>query len=276
MALFFTLFLVIKVFMETIFKKVKDLIWACRKRRTWDHLVIHRRKLTENPPALILPLLCGHVKGKLSCPPELTILLVHNYDYEPIMEKSLRYVGIEDYTVLRSAINGPWVQTIKLIAILDYLKSDSCRTEYLLYCDSNDAVLRDDPREAIKYLEEENCDLLLSKTKSKKVYKGMPQVKAWTDQIAKEQGYPGWYINAGVFVARTSFLSEVLEAVMAYITDDDLPDKVLGQLLRHGDLGKRLPEFPKGCGSDQTILRYLHPQFYPRMKVDYKGRLALR
>jgi hypothetical protein len=262
--------------MVKIFKKAKDLIWAYSKRHTWDHLVIHRRKVTESPPALILPLLCGHVKEKLSCPPELTILLVHNYEDEPIMEKSLRYVGIENYTVLRPAIKGPWVQAVKVSAVLNHLKSGACKTEYLLYCDSNDAVLRDDPKRAIRYLQEENCDLLFSRTKSKKVYKGMPQIKAWTDQIAKEHGYPGWYINAGVFVARTHFLSEVLEAVMAYITDDDLPDKILDQLLRHGDLGKRLPEFPKGCGSDQTILRYLHPQFYPRMKVDYKGRLALR
>lgn len=264
------------MFVETIFKKVKDLLWACRKRRTWNYLVIHRRKLTENPPALILPLLCGHVKGKLSCPPELTILLVHNHEYETLMEKSLRYVGIENYIVLRPTLNGPWIQTVKVRAILNYLKSGACKTEYLLYCDSNDAVLRDDPSKTIRYLEEENCELLFSKTKSRKVYDYLPHVKDWTDHVAKEHGSPGWYINAGVFVARTSFLSEVLEAVMAYITDDDLPDKVLDQLIRNGDFKKRLPEFPKGCGSDQTILRYLHPQFYPRMKIDYQGRLALR
>ena len=262
--------------MVTIFKKVKDLIWACSKRHKWHHPVIHRRKLTKNPPSLILPLLCGHVKGKLSCPPELTILLVHNYEYEPIMEKSLRYVGIENFTVLRPPINGPWVHTVKVSAILNYLKSGACKTEYVLYFDSNDAILRDDPKKAIGYLREENCELLLSKTKSKSIYQYMPQVKAWTDHIAKENGHPGWYINAGVFVARTSFLSEVLEAVMAYITDDDLPDKVLNQLIQNGGLEKRCPEFPKGCGSDQTILRYLHPQFYPRMKIDYQGRLALR
>jgi hypothetical protein len=262
--------------METVFKKVKDLLWTCLKRRTWDYLVIHRRKLTENSPSLILPLLCGHVKGKLSCSPELTILLVHNHNYEPIMEKSLRYVGIENFTVLRPLINGPWRHTTKLISILDYLKSGSCKTEYLLYCDSDDAILRDDPRKAIRYLQEENCDLLFSKTKSKRIYKDMPHVKAWDDQIARENGYPGWYINSGVYVARALFLREVLEAARAYITETDLPATEYNRLKSNGTIGEHLPDFPKGCGSDQTIFRHIYPQFYPRMKLNYRGQIALR
>jgi hypothetical protein len=262
--------------MKKIFKKVKDLLWACCKRRTWEHVIIHRLKLTENPPALILPLLCGHVKGKLSCPPDLTILLIHNYDYEPLMEKSLRYVGIDNFTVLRPPINGPWVHTVKISAVLNYIKSGACKTEYLLYCDSNDAVLRDDPRKAIQYLKEENCELLFSKTRSKKIYDFLPDVKVWADRVAKEHGYPGWYINAGVYVARTSFLREVLETAMAYVTETDLPGSAFKRLKDTGTIYEYLPDFPKGYGCDQTILRYLHPQFYPRMKIDYQGRLALR
>lgn len=262
--------------MVKIFKKAKYIICACCKRYGGDYPVIHQRKITKSSPSLILPLLCGHVKGKLSCPPELTILLVHNYDYEPIMEKSLRYVGIENFTVPRPHINGPWVHTIKLIAILDYLKSGSCKTEYLLYCDSDDAVLRDDPRKAIRYLQEENCDLLFSRTKSKSIYKFMPHVKAWADHIAKENGYSGWYINSGVYVARALFLREVLEAAMAYVTETDLPATEFGGAIRNGTINKRLSDFPVGCGSDQTIFSFLHPRFYPRMKLDYRGRLAFR
>ncbi len=108
------------------------------------------------------------------------------------------------------------------------------------------------------------------------VYKGMPHVKAWTDQIAKENENPGWYINSGVYVARTLFLREVIEAAMAYVIDSDLPVTEYLQLKKNGTIGEHLPDFPKGCGSDQTIFRYLHPQFYPRMKLDYRGRLALR
>jgi hypothetical protein len=257
-------------------KKVKALLWVCRKGRTGDQLVIHSQKLIESPPDLIIHLLCGHVKGKLSCPPELTILLVHNHEYETLMEKSLRYVGIENFIVLRPPINKPWVHTVKISAVLSYLKSGACKTEYLLYCDSKDAILRDDPKKAIRYLEEENCELLFSKTRSKRVYNYLPQVKVWADQVAKEHGSPGWYINAGVFVGRTFFLREVLDAAMVYVTETDLTGPEFKRLKDNGTVYKNLPEFPKGFGCDQTILRYIHPQFYPRMKIDYQGRLALR
>ncbi len=63
---------------------------------------------------------------------------------------------------------------------------------------------------------------------------------------------------------------------MAYVTETDLPGSEYKRLKDSGTVGEHLPEFPKGCGCDQTILRYLHPQFYPRMKIDYQGRLALR
>ena len=164
-----------------IFKKIKDIVWASYKRHTWNHLIIHRPKLTGNPPSLVLPLLCGHVKGKLRYPPELTLLLVHNYEFLPIMELSLRYVGINNYTVLKSPVDGHWRQSNKPVAILNYLKSGSCKTEYILFCDSSDAVLRDDPGKAIRYLEEENCDLLFSRTKFKGGYECIPHIKAWAD-----------------------------------------------------------------------------------------------
>jgi hypothetical protein len=273
---FFILIFVVKMFMETILQKFKDLIWACLKKGTWDYPVIHRRKLTENPPSLILPLLCWHVKGKLSLQSDLTILLVHNYEYETLMEKSLRYGGIENFTVLPPPSNGAWHHSIKISTIFNYLKSGSCKTKYVLYCDSEDVILRDDPMKAIRYLQEENCSLLFSKTKAKTIYKFMPYVKAWTDRVAKENGYPGWYINAGVFVAQTSFLREVLELAMTDVTDADLPARDYKRLKGKGTIGEHLPDFPKGCGWDQTIFRYIHPQFYPRMKPDYRGRLALR
>lgn len=79
-----------------------------------NHLIIHRAKLVNNPPSLLLPLLCGPVKGKLCCPPELTILLIHNYEYLIKIELCLRYVGIELYVVLRPQVKGPWRHTIKL------------------------------------------------------------------------------------------------------------------------------------------------------------------
>jgi hypothetical protein len=255
-------------------KRFKDLLWALYRRHTWNYLVIHRHKLTRNHPSLVIPLLCGPAKKKLTCPPELNIVLVNNYQHLSLMELSLRYVGIENYTVLK--VNGPWRQSYKLKAIFDYLANNSKKTEYLLYCDSNDAVLRDNPQKAIQYLNEENCDLLFSRTKFKGGYECLPQIKAWADQIARGKGSPGWYLNSGVYIGRTNFLRQILEIALNYITEQDLSREEYRQLRLSGKLCERLPEFPRGCGSDQAIFRFLHPQFYPRIKVDYSGRLALR
>lgn len=87
-----------------------------------------------------------------------------------IMELSLRYVGITDYHVLKLKASEPWRQTKKISIVLNDLKSAGCKTDYILYCDSNDAVLRGNPAKAIRDLEEENCDLLFSRTKSKDNY----------------------------------------------------------------------------------------------------------
>lgn len=59
-----------------------------------NHLIIHRSKLVNHPPSLILPLLGGPVKGKLRCPPELTIMLMHNYEYLTKMELCLLLLAL--------------------------------------------------------------------------------------------------------------------------------------------------------------------------------------
>ena len=202
--------------------------------------------------------------------------MVHDYENPPIMEQSLVYTGIKNYVALKPKLNRPWYHSIKLVTILNYLNSGACKTEYILFADSDDAVLRDDPRKAIQYLEEENCDLLFSNTKFRGGYECMPEVKDWAGQVAKEKGALGLYLNSGVYIGRTAFFREVVEAAAAYVTDDDLSREEYGRRRRDGTLGERLPEFPKACGSDQAIFRFLHQRFYPRLKVDYLGRLALR
>ncbi len=104
----------------------------------------------------------------------------------------------------------------------------------------------------------------------------MPEMKEWTDRIAKKSGYGERYLNAGVYVAKTSFLREVMDTAMEYVTEDTISRQEYRELLQKEDSRENSPPFPKGIGFDQVILRYLHRQFYPRMKIDYKNRLALR
>jgi hypothetical protein len=258
-------------------RRLKVLLQPFYMRRSmWTCPVVHIRKLTNLPAPIALPLICGRSKGKLKCPSDLTILLIHNYTVEPIMEKSLRYVGVEDYVVLTPVLDGPWKMAIKLIELKKYLDSNACKTKYILYMDSDDAALRDDPAKTVQYLEEEDCDLLFPNTGWTSAYDCMPEVKRWADQDAARNGVTQRYINAGVFVGKTDFLKEVVDKAMEYVSDDDLPSEEYWRILDEGNLRDRLPEFPKRVGCDQEILRYLHPQFHPRMKVDYKDRLAIR
>lgn len=257
-------------------KTVKAFFEALIKRKHWDPIVIHSRRLTKLPSFITLPLLCGHVRGKLKCPSNLTILLIHNYRKEHILEKSLRYVGIENFVVLKAESKGHWSSTVKLLELKKFLQSDKCKTEYILYLDSDDTVLRDDPEKAIKLLQEVNCDFLLSKTTSVRGYGYMPQIRILADQIARENGYEELYPNAGVFIGKASFLEQVVNASLEYVTENDLSITEQRELRDKGTLLEKLPSYPKGCGSDQQILRYLHPRFYPRMNIDYRGRLAIR
>jgi hypothetical protein len=146
----------------------------------------------------------------------------------------------------------------------------------VLFLDADDVVLRDGPERAIALLAQEDCELLLSGTSFEAGYECMPDVKRWADRVASGHASNDRYINSGVYIGRTSFLREVLDAAKDFITERDFTREEYRSARRDGTLCERLPEFPKGIGSDQVILRYLHPRFYPRMKIDYEARLALR
>jgi hypothetical protein len=43
-----------------------------------------------------------------------------------------------------------------------------------------------------------------------------------------------------------------------------------------GKLCEALPDFPKGVGCDQAIIRFMHPKFHPRVKIYYQDQFASR
>lgn len=253
-----------------------QLIQYAVKGRKWDYMVIHRPSLARLPSSLTIPLLAGHVKGKLECPSEIQIVLIHNYDKMSLAEKSLRYVGINNYTVLKPEINGPWRNAEKLVILKKFLESKTSGSKYILYLDSSDVILRDEPRKALTYLREQKCDLLFSKTAFSAGYECMREVEAWTSNVAEKYGHSSSHLNSGVYIGTVDFLLEVLDSALEFVTNNDLTPKESWDLLQHGRLCEHLPDFPKAVGSDQMIMRYLYRQFYPRMKIDYPGKLALR
>jgi len=237
---------------------------------------VHSPQFLALPLALMLPRICGPVRGGLRCPSNVTIVLVHNYPGMPLTEKSLRYVGIDDYAVVRTPTARRFLNTDKLKAIVQWLDSGACRTEYVVYLDSSDVFVCGDPAIAVDLLERLQCDLLFSSEQGPNVYECMPDVKAWTDGIAEAMTASRRYLNAGVFVGRQAFLREVLAAALEYAAEDGLSHRELVAAIRAGSLRDQLPRFPSGCGSDQAILRYLHPRFFPRMQLDYECALAWR
>lgn len=246
-----------------------------RERHRWDSVVFHDPRLFNIPAAVALPLVCGPVKGALRNPDELTIVLVHNDEEPPLLERGLRYVGIDDFVVLRPEVTGEWRDTTKILALLDWLRAGGCRTEFVLYVDSRDALLRAAPWRAVTLLRELDCDCIFSSTAVSYGYACMPDVKAWADENARQHGYRQRYINAGVFVGRATFVRELFEEAVNFIGPDDWPRRVYRRHVRAGTLCEALPDFPHGVGTDQPIIRYLHPLFYPRLHCDYAGRLAV-
>lgn len=236
-----------------------------RNRHRWHSIAIHDDPITSLPPAILLPLVAGHLKGKVRHSSELEVVLVHNLPQDTIAEKSLRFLGVRDFTVLRPKGVTKWRHALKLVELEKFL--ENCRKRYILYVDSTDVVLRTDPTFAIRCLEANQCDLLMSSTTSKRAYKWMPEVHRQTDEIAARHGFQGLYPNAGVFAGTRDFLSEIVADAMQYVYEDDLTETKHIQ---------DFPNFPHRVGSDQKILRYLFPKYYPRMKVDYENCLAIR
>ena len=212
----------------------------------------------------------------MSCQKNLTIVLIHNYETESILEKSLRYVGIDNHVLLKPE-NGQWpANTQKIIELEKYIDSGNCSTEFILYIDSDDAVLRGDPGKAVEYLIEEDCDALYASTKSTRSFRHLPELKKWADKFACDNGYEKRYLNAGVFVAKTDFLKELLPAALEYVDNYDQSPPNRKKLHSKGTFYDGLPEFPKGVSSDQMIIRYLHPRYHSRIKIDFRQRLALK
>ena len=209
------------------------------------------------------------LEGVYKKPQNLTILTVNSTGKKSLFEQSLDYLGIKNYVVLNESFEGEWRHTLKIHFILNYLRSDKCKTKYILYCDAPDCILRDDPKEVVKLFKEHEklgIELLFCATASKRRFKLIPDVFEWTKTVAPKSGR---YLNAGAFIGTTDFIREVFEEAVLHIDPNNTFKEGIIRLCDD------LPEFPEGY-CDQTIFRYLHKQFYPRMDVDYINRIFYR
>ncbi len=233
--------------------------------------IVHNKRLGEILYRMMVQL--PGWKHAYRRPHHLDIITCHDYGRKSLLEKSLDFLGIEDYRVLHEPFEGPWRNTFKLRWVLDYLEQNPGGPEYILFCDADDSILKDDPQTILEIFQENKCRLLFMSTSFTGGYACMPEVKQWSDRIRT-----GRYLNSGVYIGRRDFLKTVLKAASRFVTENDITAEA-SRDLGHGVAGKalceRLPEYPKGS-QDQDILRYLHPEFYPDMQIDYDNVLAFR
>jgi hypothetical protein len=233
--------------------------------------IIHNKRLGEIVYGLMIQvpgLRCRHRKAE-----NLDIITCHDYPATSLLEKSLDYLGIEGYTVLREPFDGPWRNTFKLKWLLNYLERYPYGPPNVLFCDADDAIVVGDPTKILEVFERKRCKLLFMSTSFMGGYACMPEIKRWTDKIR-----PGRYLNSGVYIGRRDFLVTVLRAANEYITANDITaqeSRNLGHGVFNTKLCERVPDYPKGS-QDQDILRYIHPQFFPDMQIDFDNELAFR
>jgi hypothetical protein len=246
------------------------------RREAPGHVVVHKALFKSGFPArIVVWLLCGLRPRQLACP-EITLATVHNRTGESLFERSARHLGLP-CRVGRVPADTPWRHAIKTTMLLDLLRKAPA-TEYLLFCDADDCVIRAHPRRAIELLEESGAELLFSDSRKATFYEFMPEVRDWIEEIAPAEPVWGSYPGAGVFVARWSFLERFLEDAAGYVRgpgDPDAPRPIAWDPQRP-DAIIATERFPHGVEDDEAIYRYLHPRYHPRVQVDWRSKLALR
>ncbi|GJL81583.1 MAG: hypothetical protein DHS20C01_12170 [marine bacterium B5-7] len=280
-------------------EKIRALIDIYRDRHGWDQVVIHLRQLTLLPIDIAVEAVCGLRRNKLVCPDDLTIVLIHNYDQESLMEASLKYTGIENFVVLHAPLDADkWRNSIKLSLLHDAIADGRITTQYLLYVDSCDAVIRNDPQMAIDMLNSQKCELLMSVANNRMAYSFMPLQEIKTDRLHQQEGIKNRCPNSGTYIAKTDYMLELLAAAIQFTDDNDLTLREYRWLCNHYKKIMQLSDtnnslnipgwyrqenpksfisgFPNHIGCDQAIFRYLYPDQYPTFKLDFSEKLALR
>ena len=262
--------------------RVRRSMWLALHRLGHGACVIHDRAIVNSmPPSRLFKTYCRKQDGAASCPEDLTICLVHNYPTKPIMERSLAYFGIDDYYVLQPDCK-PWRHTAKLKTIYEALQSGTIpRRKYLLFVDSDDAILVRDPKKVISLLQKAECELLFSATGWAGGLVFVPDtMDSYRRQLARgiyrfrRNPFP----NTGCYIGTMRFLETVLSEAMPFITENDLTPAKYNEAITCGTLPAGLDalDFRRGFGCDQLLMSYLTPKYGPRVKIDYGYRLAFR
>jgi len=226
--------------------------------------IVHEKILAQKYFALMRK--SGSLRNRFRKPADLSIFTAHNHPTPSLLEQNLSFLGVE-HTVLKPPL-PVWSNSLRVQSFVSFL--ENCSTRYVLYCDSDDVILREDPARIMAVFESHDCDLLYCSTNYSAGYLNMPAVKSWV-----EEQHPNRYLNAGVFIGRTAFALEVYKCVLNYVEQTDTLNNPDSQAFYRNELSY-FQDFPKGTGCDQAILRFLEPRYSPRLRIDSECRLVWR
>ena len=188
------------------------------------------------------------------------------------LENSCVLQGINHISLVMTTdyTNTAYVSKIKYF--YEYLLG--CDYEYAIVSDSTDCVMLKNPDDAIKLLDEYECDILY----------GTSRYHDWVDFTMPERAkfnksvYPSLSINTGVCVGRVDELLKLYLNILKY-ADDSISASEYHNTYRAVNGYKnwskgKLNDFPNGVACDQVITKYLFKDFYPKLKLDTLGKLT--
>jgi hypothetical protein len=179
-------------------------------------------------------------------PQQLTIITCNNgHATMGLLERSLDHLG------LRYAVGGqgiaPWINARDKPPTI-YALLDKVGTEFVLYADSRDAILLDDPAPLVeRFRTHFTAELVFSADRMH--WPPVPRFKRFERALAAHEPGDFHYLNGGVWMGKTSFCREFFARALS------------------------TPAVPEAPDSEQGILRELLREFHPRIALDHRCRL---
>jgi hypothetical protein len=162
-----------------------------------------------------------------------------------MFERSLDHLGIP-YRVFGQGIN-PWVNSRdKPLVLLQAL--GSVKTPYVLYADSRDAILIDDPDIAVtRFIENFQCRMLFGADRIN--WPPIAEFQKYEEQQAFEYDTTFKFLNGGVWIGETAFSRDFFKKVI------------------------NTPVAGKAPESEQGILKKLFRAFKGEVALDYRCQI---
>jgi hypothetical protein len=200
---------------------------------------------------------------------ELTIITWNSTGVKGYCEKSLEKLGL-DYLCLGKDIKE-WCFINKITTALEVI--NSIKTPYVMALDCFDVIILRAPYEAVQKFKKMNCDMLFNGEKNYHPDFGLMTTgnyaitdkwKKYEISLAKSE----WkFLNAGALIAKTQFYREFL--IKCLERHNAIKNSPESFPLPLDSVYKKYPDY-KISNDDQLISHWMHCDYCPRIKVDYK------